>query len=226
MLALRSAAAAAASKQRDEEQQQQPLSPHGKGPSASAGLDVELDADEPTKIGGTKIVADLTVPSPLLPLSSTSLETSLPSTNPTPPPPPAMPGTPTATVTVGTNGGHHRWEVTSGRVLSITGTTRGEPNGPVPRLTSSQSCVINTTKKWTPSAGMMAAKAVADAEDEGYRTESMSSASDSSLVAGDDSETDSDDEPHQEHRGSRPLGGSSSLTAATTVICVLNQLKL
>ena len=82
-------------------------------------------------------------------------------------------------------------------------------NGPLPSLSCSRSCVIETTKKWTPSAGVMAGKAAAAAEDEGYRTETMSSASDSTLSGGDESEADSADETHQEHRG--PVFGREQL---------------
>eukprot|EP00752_Nemacystus_decipiens_P012175 g10793.t1 len=73
-------------------------------------------------------------------------------------------------------------------------------SGRVPPLSSSQSCV-NTTNQWTPSVGAMAAKTAADAEEEGYRTEAMSSASDSTLSGGDSSEADSADETYQQHRG-------------------------
>lgn len=55
----------------------------------------------------------------------------------------------------------------------------------------------------------MAGKAAAAAEDEGYRTETMSSASDSTLSGGDESEADSADETHQEHRG--PVFGREQL---------------
>eukprot|EP00903_Cladosiphon_okamuranus_P007727 g7487.t1 len=206
ILASRSAAAAAASK-RDEEQQP-PLPSHASAPSASARSDTAsavLHADEPTIARGAKVVANLLPPSPTSPLSLTNLAISLPSTNPGATEA-AIPGVPAATVKAGTSGGHEQQEVPDGHALSTSSTPRKEPyrktlsrtprlNESVLSFSPSRPCAISTTKKWTPSAGMMAAKAAAEAEEEGYRTESMSSASDSSLSSEYGGETDSDVDP-------------------------------
>eukprot|EP00752_Nemacystus_decipiens_P012176 g10794.t1 len=205
VIAMRSAATAAASMQRDEEQQQ-PLPPNDCGPFANCGSDAEsaaLDTDEPTKTQGTKVVANLPPPSPL---SSTNLATSLPATD-AGAAEAAIPGMPTAAVTIGASGGHEQQEVPDRHALSTSNTPRSEPNarasqpplsGSLPPILPPRSWAVSTTSKWTPAAGMTAAKAVAEAEEEGYRTESMSSASDGSLSGGDGGESDSDDDSQQE----------------------------
>ena len=80
--------------------------------------------------------------------------------------------------------------------------------------------------------GPLQAAAEAEEEEEGYGTESMTSASESSLAAGDDSEADSHDDPHQEHRA-KVLGRtrlwapaaacSSASSASASDMCLIGE---